>query len=233
MQLQLSATNALNKWLKADFPRLPVEAGKQAGVNKLSSDAATMSWQVHLIENRYRSLEKTLIVCEANSRFTYFISLNRMILTPDELAERLKIEWQFAFVEALEAYAFETSALDTYSLKHSGSISRYDIATLLSKLNDIEFTPQWVKNTDLSINGHIADAAQWVTQTLEDRNLDRLSQPLAFDISSYINAQTKSIKVNNKKQRFIPIERLLDYVQQITETTPPSNEMSNVVPFRR
>ncbi|HDM8129107.1 TPA: amino acid adenylation [Vibrio harveyi] len=218
MHLQLSATNALNKWLKADFPRLPVEEGKQAGVNKLSSDAATMSWQVHLIENRYRSLEKTLIVCEANSRFIYFIPLNRMTLTPDELAERLKIEWQFSFVEALEL---------------SGLISHYDIATLLSKLNDIEFTPLWIKNTDLSINGHIADAAQWVTQTLQDRNLDRLSQPLAFEISNYINSQTKSIKVNNKKQRFIPTERLLGYVQQITQTTPPSNDMSNVVPFRR
>ncbi|MEZ8095708.1 amino acid adenylation [Photobacterium swingsii] len=228
MQFQLSSTNALNKWLKADFPRLPVETGKQAGVNKLSSDAATMSWQVHLIENRYQSSEKTLIVCEANSRFTYFIPLNRMFFTPDELAKRLKIEWQFAFVEALEAYA-----LETYSLKNIGSISRYDIATLLSRLNDIEFTPQWVKNTDLSINGHIADAAQWVTQTLDDRNLDRLNQPLAFEISSYINSQTKSIKVNNKKQRFIPIERLFDYVQQITQATQPTCDTSNVIPFRR
>ncbi|WP_342609201.1 amino acid adenylation [Vibrio tritonius] len=223
MQLQLSASNALNKWLKADFPRLPVEAGKQAGVNKLSSNAATMSWQVHLIENRYRSVEKTLIVCEANSRFTYFIPLNRLFFTSEELAERLKIEWQFAFVEALEAY----------SLKYGGLTSRFEIATLLSKLNDIEFIPLWIKNTDLSINGHIADAAQWVTQTLEDRNLERLSQPLAFEISSYINAQTKSITVNNKKHRFIPIERLLEYVQQITESTPPSGDMSNVVPFRR
>ncbi len=189
MQLRLSATNALNKWLKVDFPRLPVEVGKQAGVNKLSSDVATMSWQLHLIENRYQSSEKTLIVCEANSRFTYFISLNRMIFTPDELAERLKIEWQFAFAEALEV---------------SGLVSRYDIATILSQLNDIEFAPHWIKNTDLSINGHIADAAQWVMQTLEDRNLERLSQPLAFEISSYINCQTKSIKVNNKKQCFTP-----------------------------
>ncbi|MBC5850667.1 amino acid adenylation [Vibrio cincinnatiensis] len=218
MQLQLSATNALNKWLKADFPRLPVEEGKQAGVNKLSSDAATMSWQVHMIENRYRSLEKTLIVCEANSRFTYFISLNRMIFSPDELAERLKIEWQFAFVEALEVI---------------GLVSRYDIATILSQLNDIEFTPRWIKDTDLSVNGHIADAAQWVTQTLEDRNLERLSQPLAFEISSYINTQTKSIKVDNKKQRFVPVERLLEYAQLMTQVPLPSNDISNVVPFRR
>ena len=218
MLLQLSSSNALNKWLKADFPRLPTEQGKQAGVNKLSSNANTMSWQVHLIENRYRSVEKTLIVCEANSRFTYFIPFNRQFFTPDELAERLKIEWQFAVVEALEV---------------SGLTSRFDITALLSKLNDIEFTPLWIKNTDLSINGHIADAAQWVTQTLDDRNLDRLSQPLAFEISSYINAQTKSITVNNKKHRFIPIDSLLEYVQLITEVTPLSGDMSNVVPFRR
>lgn len=218
MLLQLSATNALNKWLKADFTRLPVEEGKQAGVNKLSSDVATLSWQVHLIENCYQSSEKTLIVCEANSRFTYFIPLNRMIFTPDELAERLKIEWQFALVESLTA---------------CGLARRFDIATLLPKLNDIEFTPHWIKNTDLSVNGHIADAAQWVTQTLEDRNLDLLSQPLAFEISSYINAQTKSIKVNNKKQRFIPVERLLEYIQLITEIAPLSDDMSNVFPFRR
>lgn len=223
MQLQLSATNALNKWLKADFSRLPVEEGKQAGVNKLGSDASTLSWQVHLIENCYQSVEKTLVVCEANSRFTYFISLNRMFFTPDELAERLKIEWQFAFVKALEVY----------SLIDRGIISHYDIATLLSELNDIEFTPYWIKNTDLSINGHIADAAQWLTQTLQDRNLDRLSQSLAFEISTYINCQTKSIKINNKKQRFIPIERLLDYVQQITQVNPPTDDVSNVIPFRR
>ncbi|EGR1061759.1 amino acid adenylation [Vibrio cholerae] len=218
MQLRLSATNALNKWLKVDFPRLPVEVGKQAGVNKLSSDVATMSWQLHLIENRYQSSEKTLIVCEANSRFTYFISLNRMIFTPDELAERLKIEWQFAFAEALEV---------------SGLVSRYDIATILSQLNDIEFAPHWIKNTDLSINGHIADAAQWVMQTLEDRNLERLSQPLAFEISSYINTQTKSFTVSNKKQRFIPIKQLLEYVQQITKVNTPLADMSNVLPFMR
>lgn len=221
MQLQFSASNALNKWLKADFPRLPVEEGKQAGVNKLSSNAASMSWQVHLIENRYRSVEKTLIVCEANSRFTYFIPLNGLFFTPEELAERLKIEWQLTFTEALE---------------ESRLIGHYGIATLLSKLNDIEFTPLWIKNTDLSINGHIADAGQWVTQTLDDRHLDRLSQPLAFEISSYINAQTKSIKVNNKKQRFIPIERLFAYVQDITSPNSTSNDqsddMSNVIPLR-
>ena len=218
MQLQLSASNALNKWLKADLPRLPVEAGKQAGVNKLTSDSHTMSWQVHLIDNYYQSNEKTLIVCEANSRFTYFIPLERLCYTTEELAERLKIEWQFAFVEALERL---------------GLSSRYDLANMLSALNDIEFTPHWIKNTDLSINGHISDAAQWVMQTLDDRSLDRLSQALAYNIDTYFKSQTKSIKVSKKKQRFIPVERLLSYVQQITQANSARDDITNVIPFNR
>ncbi|WP_447471791.1 hypothetical protein [Vibrio harveyi] len=116
MQFQLSATNAINTWLKADFTRLPVETGKQAGVNKLSLDAATMSWQVHLIENRYRSLEKTLIVCEANSRFTYFILLNRMIFTPDELAKRLKNRMAVCFCGSLGSLCIRNLFLKTYRL---------------------------------------------------------------------------------------------------------------------
>jgi hypothetical protein len=56
--------------------------------------------------------------------------LNGLFFTPDELAERLKIEWQFAFVEALESYS-----LETYALKDKGLIRRYDI----------ELTPSWVK----------------------------------------------------------------------------------------
>lgn len=218
MQLQLSASNALIKWLKADFPRLPHEPGKQAGVNKLNSGVHTLSWQVHLIDNRYGSRQKTLIVCEANSRFTYFIPLHSALVTPDDLSERLIIEWQFVFVEALQT---------------SGLISRSDITTMLAKLNDIEFTPRWIKNTDLSINGHISDAMQWVTQTLADQNLESLNPELALDLAIYINSQTKSVKLGNQKQRFIPTERLLEYVQQITQAPPTNEGMSNVVPFRR
>ncbi len=218
MQLLLSASNALNKWLKADFPRLPTELGKQAGVNKLSSNDSIFSWQVHIIDNHYGSAEQTLIMCEANSRFTCFIPLGRILMSPEELAERLAIEWQFAFVEALEVHNL---------------LNRRDIATMLASLDNTVFTPQWVKNSDRSINGHITDASFWITDTLRDRNLERLNPQLALDIATYINAQTKSVKIGtgNKKDKFIPIERLLSYVQGITK--PTQFDMSNVIPFKR
>ncbi|WP_446441733.1 hypothetical protein [Pseudoalteromonas sp. 1181_04] len=60
MKLQLCASNALNKYLKADLPRLPHELGKQAGVNTLISDKNYFNWQLQIIDNSYKSREKQL-----------------------------------------------------------------------------------------------------------------------------------------------------------------------------
>ena len=47
-----------------------------------------------------------------------------------------------------------------------------DAVLLLSQLDELQYDICWVKNTDLSINGHITDAALWVTQTLAEQRLD-------------------------------------------------------------
>lgn len=85
----LNSNSAPNKYLKADLPRLPVAPDKQAGVNTLVSDGNTFNWQCQIIDNRYKSCEKTIIVCEANSRFTFFISVS-LKLSQQELTERLQ-----------------------------------------------------------------------------------------------------------------------------------------------
>lgn len=199
MKLQLSASNALNKYLKADLPRLPHEPGKQAGVNTLISDSNSFNWQLQVIDNSYKSREKTIIVCEANSRFTFFIAVN-LKLSQQELTQHLQYEWQLIMAETLEVYQL---------------IPRSDIAVLLSELSKIEFTSHWVKNTDLSISGHISDAAIWVTQTLKDERLYDLPKELAIELAVHLNTQPKRItnKATGRKERFIPIERLLTYCQ--------------------
>ena len=197
MKLLFSATNALIRWLKADLPRLPSEEGKQAGVNTLKSDACSFCWQVHIIENRYRSFEKTLIACEANSRFTLFLPIDEK-LTLQELTETLLVEWQAVLAETLDACHL---------------LSGGEIALLLHSISEMHFTPEWVKNTDLSINGHITDAGLWVTDTLEDRRLTRLSTDLALDLAIHLNTQVKRIK--QRKEKFVPVERLLEYCQSI------------------
>ena len=150
MSLLFGASNSLAKWLKADLPRLPSLDGKQAGVNTLKSDSTTMCWQAHIIDNQYKSYEKTLIVCEANSRFNFFMPVTTR-LTLDELTKVLTIEWQAMLAETLESYQ------SSY-----GRMPRSEIAMLLSELSDVTFNVEWVKNTDLSINGHISDAGLWV-----------------------------------------------------------------------
>ncbi|MBC3766385.1 amino acid adenylation [Neptunicella marina] len=197
-QLIFSATNALNKWLKADLPRLPVEPGKQAGVNTLSSGSDCLCWQVHIIDNRYQSYEKTIIACEANSRFTFFLPVEQR-LSLQELTQILQMEWQAVLADTLEAYQI---------------IPRSEIALLLSDLSELEFNPEWVRNTDLSINGHISDAGLWVTDTLSDRKLSQLTPELAAELAAYLNTQTRRIK--QRKVKFVPLERLLGYCRDLS-----------------
>lgn len=197
MKLLFSATNPLNKWLKADLPRLPSEEDKQAGVNTLKSDACSFCWQAHIIDNRYQSFEKTLVACEANSRFTLFLPIDEK-LTLQGLTETLLMEWQAVLAETLVACHL---------------LSGSEIALLLHSLSETCLTPEWVKNTDLSINGHITDAGLWVTDTLEDRRLTRLPPNLALDLAIHLNTQVKRIK--QRKEKFVPVECLLEYCQSI------------------
>lgn len=91
MILQIRASNALNKYLKADLRRLPYEPGKQAGVNTLISDKNCFNWQLQIIDNTYKSREKAIITCKANSRFTFFIPVS-LKLSQQELTQRLLYE---------------------------------------------------------------------------------------------------------------------------------------------
>lgn len=213
--LNLNASNALNKYLKADLPRLSHEPGKQAGVNILISDNNSFNWQLQIIDNSYKSREKTIIVCEANSRFTFFIPVS-LKLSQEELTQRLQYEWQLMMAETLEVYQL---------------IPRSDIAVLLSELSKIEFMPHWVKNTDLSISGHISDAALWVTQTLQEEGLYELSKDLAIELAIYLNTQPKRItnKTTGRKEKFIPIERLLTYCQSLITVQQHDDESSNEI----
>lgn len=197
MRLQLCTTNFLAKWLKADLPRLPVESGKQAGVNTVISDRMQMCWQVHIIDNSYGSLHKTLIAVEANSRFTVFIPVV-LKLSVDELSARLKMEWQWVLAESLRVLDY---------------MPRSDIALLLDSLSQLNFDVAWVKNTDLSINGHISDAGQWVTQTLEQSRREQLSPEVALELAIYLNGQPK--RINKGKDKVIPVESLLAYSQSL------------------
>ena len=207
MRLQLCATNFLTKWLKADLPRLRVEPGKQVGVNTVISDSMQMCWQFHIIDNSYGSRYKTLIAVEANSRFTLFIPVV-LKLSVEELSAHIKMEWQWVLAESLRALEY---------------MPRSDIALLLDSLSKLDFDVSWVKNTDLSINGHISDAGLWVTQSLEQSRLEQLSPEIALELAIYLNGQPK--RINKGKDKVIPVKSLLAYCQSIL-VAPAMNQHS-------
>lgn len=170
---------------------------------------------MQIIDNSYKSREKTIIVCEANSRFTFFIPIS-LKLSQQELTQRFAYEWQSILAQTLEVYQL---------------IPRSDIAVLLSDLSKLEFTPHWVKNTDLSISGHISDAALWVTQTLQEEGLYELPKALAIELAIYLNTQPKCItnKTTGRKEKFIPIERLLSYCQSLVTVQQHDDDTSNKI----
>lgn len=216
MKLGFSATNALNKWLKAELQRLPTLQGKQAGVNTLESDITTMCWQAHIIDNQYKSRGKTIIVCEANSRFIFFIPVTTR-LTLDELTSFLTMEWQAMLSETLETYQL---------------IPRSEIAVLLSKLSDVTFNLEWVKNTDLSINGHISDAGLCVEQILREQSATELSAQQATELAIYLNTSVKRItnKETKRKEKIIPVEKLLAYCRSLVLD---NSAKTNVISFEK
>ncbi|GAB2922164.1 hypothetical protein GCM10027181_21750 [Rheinheimera gaetbuli] len=184
-------------------------------MNTVTSTCEQMCWQLHIIENRYGSWHKTIIASEANSRFTLFIPVD-LLMSVEELTERLQMEWQWVLAE---------------TLRLSHILPRSDIALLLSRLSEITFEPQWVKNTDRSVNGHVTDAGLWVTQTLADRRQDALSPELALELAVYLNTQPK--RVNKAKGKVVPVLALLDYCMTLTggaapfAAEPPDTNASN------
>ncbi|SIR36557.1 hypothetical protein SAMN05421840_11777 [Shewanella morhuae] len=203
MKLLLSTTNALNKWLKADLPRLPAQDGQRVGMHALESDEQVFCWQLHIIDNVYKSGYKTIIACEANSRFTLFIPVVA-VLSLEELTKRLLKEWQYVVAETLQQLR---------------AMPNSDIAMLLSDLSEVSVETNWVKNTDMSISGHISDAAIWVTQTIAEQGLEGIPTKLAADLSIHLNTLMKRTK--NQRQKFMPIVKMMDYCQGIlTESQP-------------
>jgi hypothetical protein len=195
MQLFYSTSKALDKWLKAKLPTL---AGTQKGRNTITTDANTLSWQLHIIDNCYKSAKKTIIATEAHSRFTCFIPAVTP-LTLAELHQQVSMQWQQLLVDMIRA---------------DHLLANSDAVLLLRKLDELPFDINWMRNTDLSINGHITDAALWITQTLRKQSLEIMPLALAEDLATYLNGQVKRIK--QRKEKFVPIERLFDYCQQIT-----------------
>lgn len=184
-----SVSNALCKWLRSDLHRFPAEAGQQQGVTPLITDAETISWQCHVIFTDSWRERATVIAVEAYSRFTLLLPFD-IKPTQAQLEQRLCEYWAEELVSLMIKY---------------GDISRDQAPRVFTRFHERTQQIEWVRNTDLSANGHVNDAEQWVKELLATRGLDALDDDLALDLSWTINTLEKRAKQpNGKKRTFYP-----------------------------
>lgn len=195
MQLLLSVSNALTKWMKLELPRLPSRDGKRVGVQPLNSNEHSLAWQCHVTRAHIRAQKGIVIAVEQRSRYTILMSFNQPP-TKSELERELKRCWTNAFIH----YALD-----------SGAISEESIAELLYRISHSPMEFLWYRNTDLSVNGHVSDAEQWVKQSREEYRINHLTEADVINLEAHINQFAKRVKVGGKRGApFYPVTHLVD-----------------------
>ena len=197
MQLLFSCSNALVKWLKLDFPRIPSPDGKKVGTQTIVTDANTMAWQCHVIQNFYHRggyTEYTVIAVEAHSRYTILMPYE-IAPTQDELANELVRQWGNQSLHLMQEH---------------GVLSESHLPQVAQQFMRMPKDYCWYKNTDMSVNGHVSDAEQWVRDAFEQFGLENLNDDTAFGVGLHINERWKRAKIAGQKQQFFPIPRFID-----------------------
>ncbi len=216
----MSATNAFSKWLKLELPRIPSPDGKRIGTQPLLTNKLQVSWQCHVIQNFYKHGEYTVIAIEANSRYC--------ILMPFVTAPTLE-EFERVFFASWHGHF-----VNYYT--QQCNLNQHNIDSLIHSIMNLNPTIDWVRNTDMSINGHASDTEQWVKQMLADYDLQYLNEEDATGLAHHINSlQKRAKKGQSSSKKFIPIDRFIDDgMSRFIETknkskTQPSVQNNNVV----
>ena len=198
MKIIISASNALNKWLQLDSPRMPSPKGRQVGVQKVTSNAQHITWQCHVIQNTYGSVYNrlhTVIAIEPFSRYTLLLPFD-FPPSKKELEDDLIDRWGNEYLNLM--------------IKHL-VISKELIPLVIEQFEQEHKEIIWYRNTDLSVSGHVSDAEQWVHSYIDQHNIDQLNNDNALDLGHHINNQFKRVKNSQgRKEKFHPIPRFLD-----------------------
>ncbi|MFD1006788.1 MULTISPECIES: hypothetical protein [Oceanisphaera] len=194
MNITISVSNALARWLSLSLPRIPSADGKRIGTQPLSTGFDRVSWQCHLLEHGNDRLQPyhTIVAMEAYSRYVIFLPF---------MAPPSQIELEQVLLERWGNEALHL-AVD------SGAITDDELPLMVDAFTHQHCHTHWVNNYDASINGHITDARAWFMQTLEQEGLAYLEEEHCYSLAMHINQLYK--KIGTSKARFRPMVRLLD-----------------------
>lgn len=197
MIITLSASVALNKWMNLDLPRMESPDGKRVGTQPLHSDEMGQAWQCHVVKdhNTYGRFA-TIIATEARSRYT-MIFPNITAPTQEEFEQMF-----------LERFVSEAVNL----MLESRAIEEEDLEAVVHQFMVEDKHFYWFRNTDLSVNGHIADTEIWIRQNDTEHRVTTISDDDSYFLALHINQLRKRTKIAGVKDSFIPVARMVDDV---------------------
>ncbi|WP_067586059.1 hypothetical protein [Endozoicomonas ascidiicola] len=199
LQVIFSATNAFCKYIKEDLARLPSPDGKRIGTQPITTDANTISWQVHAIKGVGRRRNYTdVIAVEARSRYAILFS-HPQFSSLEDFVKRFGRRWANEGVDmAVE----------------SGATVEEQVQTMFDQFLAIEKEMFFCRNTDLSVNGHVSDADWWLSGSYENYGHNILTEPeetwLGMERINCVHKKAKPFPGAKHQESFIPMSRMVD-----------------------
>ncbi len=195
MKLLLSFSNKLTRYLHLNLPRQGSAEAKDIGKKPLHSDTGTFAWQCHIVENGGSTSSRSLVAVEAYSRYCIIIPLT-LQLEQEDLIQQLNYRWSTEM--AMYILDDPEAPID-------------DIEELADALLEVISEVEVIKNTDLSISGHITDTKSWIQDYCQQHELQMLNDRHSVNLAMHLNELQKTAKdKSGSKQRFVPLHRFVD-----------------------
>lgn len=213
MKLLLSFSNKLTRYLQLDLPRQGSTKAKDIGKQTLNSDADTFAWQCHLVENGGATSSRSIVAVEAHSRYCIIIPIT-LQLEQEDLIQQLNYRWSTEM--AMFILDDPEAPID-------------DIEELADALLEVVTDVEIIKNTDLSISGHITDIKSWIQDYCQQHELQMLNDRHSVNLAMHLNELQKTAKDQaGSKQRFVPLPRFVDMglvmLEDESETEAPEHQ---------
>lgn len=216
VQLMISASKVLAKWMKVELPRLPNSANNQIGRQRLTTSETAMAWQCHVIgpkrfDNIKSNTKGTVIAVEAFSRYC-LIMPGLAPMTPAELEEQLKRRWS----NDIAQLAINNKSLDQAAMP-----------TLFQQFYTTPLQVSWVQNSDPSITRHFVDAEKSIRAAYGTLGVEGVDEAQAMILGEQIN---QKIKLLQEQPRFCAATRMLeDGLFRFAKGLSPGNEQGAVL----
>ena len=178
MNIEISVSNELNRWMGLDAPRLVRKGSAVVGAQPISTSSHTVSWQAHFFTHHNDSASSfyTLVAVQAGSQYTLLIPyLHRP--TQEQLAGDLVYRWGNELI---------------HRMVDSGAIEKGDVEEVAEQFKGCNRRILWYLNSDPVLSDRATDSSQWLEGYLEAFELDHLEEDHTIDLGAHINGQSAS-----------------------------------------